>query len=147
MLLVACAPRPAERPGGDFDLRSEKAVFLALKDVRASDEQRLAVMTAFDETHPRLEALADEAERLLQRWRELDRRDPSFEQQAGALSGQYGDLARERMTLSAKFEERVATTLTEDQWTAWQRYWVRPSFGPRDREPGEGGGRRGRRPG
>lgn len=145
MLLAACAPHPVERSGGDFDAIGEKSMFLALKEVKANDDQRLAVMAAYDESHPRLEALAEESGRVLQRWHELDRQDPAFRDQASALADRSGEIARERMALSAKFEARVAGALSAEQWRAWQQYWVRPGFGPGEGERGGHEGRRGRR--
>lgn len=148
--LAACSPRPAYRPGGDFSARPEKAVYIALREVNASDEQRLKVMAAFDESEPKLRALGDEAEDLLNRWHRLDRRDPAFEQKADEIADRWGALSRERMTLTARFESRVAAVLDPDQWEHWEDFWQRgPSPRREERDEGpsgdEGPGGEGRR--
>jgi hypothetical protein len=148
-LLVGCSPRPAIRPGEDFALRPEKQVFFAISAARASDDQRVKILAAYDESQPRLRALDTEADHALQQWRELDRRDPAFAQQASALAEKWGAISRERMALTAAFEARVADIFDADQWQAWQDFWGRGDAGPDERgrhEDGDmGGGRRGGR--
>jgi len=146
-LLAACAPRPAARPGEVFSVRPEKGVFLALKEARASDAQRHAILQAWDASTPRLQTLAQQAESLLEEWRDLDPRDTAFGTTAELLASKLSSVTRERMVLSAEFDGRVAAALDEDQWEAWQRYWEARMMGPPEGDPGgPGGPARGRRP-
>lgn len=133
------------RPGEDFSARPEKAVFLALKEAGATDEQRRAILEAWDATNPRLETLAGQAESLLEQWRGLDARGEAYRTTADLLASRFSAVARERMVLSAKFDARVAAALDEDQWEAWQQYWQRRTMGPREGRPGPGGPGGGRR--
>jgi hypothetical protein len=59
--LAACSPRPAVRPGGDFVSREERSIYIALREVKASDDQRAKILAAYDESSPRLRLLGDEA--------------------------------------------------------------------------------------
>lgn len=129
LVLEACASHPGFEAPGDFAVPSERGMFIALADVGASDKQRLAVMDTWDETHGRLNALGDEAQRVLQDWRELERRDAGFAKQSSSLAKRYSEIARERMTVVAKFEMRVASILDERQWDRWQRNARRPESG------------------
>jgi hypothetical protein len=137
-LLTACNPRPDIRPGEAFADPSEKQVFFALKQVHASDEQRAAILNAWDDLHPRSAELSRRDEELLSQWQALDRRAAGFRASAAELSAKIVEVTRERMILGARFEERVAATLDEEQWEQWQAFGSDQSPGPR----GEGGGRR-----
>lgn len=145
-LLAGCEPRPAMvRPGGEFAAHPEKAVLVALRQVHATDEQRIAIMDAFDESQPKLAALDDDAEALMGQWYGLDRRDAGFARKGAELADKWGRISRERMTLTARFDGRVAAVLKEDQWDAWQQFWMRPGFSPGISGPPEEGGRGRRR--
>jgi hypothetical protein len=141
-LLTACNPRPDIRPGEAFADPSEKQVFFALKQVRASDEQRAAILAAWDESHPRAAELSRRNEELLAQWQGLDRRAPGFRASAAELSARIVEVARERMVLGAAFEERVAAALDEEQWVLWQDLGSGPGSGPRSEGGHQGGGRR-----
>jgi hypothetical protein len=120
-------------------------MFVALKEIQATDDERLAVMAAWDATEPRLAALSGESEEVLERWRELDRRDPGFAAQAEALSGRSGDIARERMAMAAKFEAGVVAALSQKHWDAWEQYWRQRRYGGEEGlGRAEGGGRHSR---
>jgi hypothetical protein len=144
-VLTACAPRPDVRPGEAFAEQSEKRVFVALREVHAGDEQRLAVMRAWDDIQPRLKAVAAEADTVMEQWRALDRRSDDFVQRSNELAFKWGELSAQRVKLTAGYESRVAAALDEEQWQAWQEFWNRPAFGPREGAPPEGGGRMRRR--
>jgi hypothetical protein len=133
------------RPGGEFAAHPEKSVFTALRQVHATDEQRLAILAAFDESQPRLQNLDDEADELMGKWYGLDRRDPGFAKKGAELAEKWGKISRERMALTAKFDGRVATALKQDQWDAWQQFWMRPGFAPAESGPPEEGMRGQRR--
>jgi hypothetical protein len=126
-------------------------MFLALKEARASDEQRRVILEAWDATNPRLETLERQTESLMEQWRGLDPRDGAYRTTAELLASKLSAVARERMVLSADFDGRVAAALDEDQWQSWQQYWQRRTMGPGERGPGPdgpgpGGPGRGRRP-
>lgn len=148
VLVVACAPRPAFRPGGAFAPLPEKRVLVALAEVHADEAQRRAVLEAYDQTTPRLRALADEAESLQARWQDLDRRNAGFTAQVLELAERTAGVSRERMRQAAAFERQVATALDADQWQAWCDFWSRAAAGPLDGpEEGFGGGGHRRRRG
>ena len=145
-LLVGCAPRPAFRPGEDFSMAPEKSVLIALREAGVRDEQRVAIMAAWDETQQRLRTLGEQAEALLTEWRELDRRDPAFGRKSAELSKQWGKVSGERMAMASGFEGKVASVLDSAQWDRWQQFWIEPAFaGREDGPPGEGGRGGGRR--
>ena len=132
-VLVACSPRPVFRPGEDFQSRPERMVFEALAKAKATDEQRLAVMKAWDETQPRLRELNRESAAIIQQWRTMDRREPDFGKQAGELAKHFGEVSQQRMELNAKFDASVGAVLDGTQWGNWQLYWNRsydPAMGP-----------------
>lgn len=138
LALAGCSHRPPMMLSADeFPPRPEKEVLVALREVHADDRQRAEVLRAFDESQPRLRALADESEALLGQWRGLDRADADFAARAQSLAERWGASARERMLLTAAFEGRVAAVLDGDQWRSWRDFWSRPRFGP-----GQGGGLR-----
>lgn len=144
-LLSACASRGPPMPPDDFGVPSERRIFAALREARARDEQRQVILAAYDDSEPKLEALAERSEELLERWRELDRRDPAFRERATRLAAEYAEVSGARVGATAAFEARVAETLDADQWEAWQEFWLQPAFGPGMGEPARvmrGGGRR-----
>lgn len=141
-VVAGCAGRPAMRPGADFDSHSEKAVFTALRQVHATDEQRIAIMAAYDDSQPRLVSVNDQADEVIGKWRELDRRDPGFAKKSAELADKWGKLSKERMALTGKFDGAVAGILKADQWDAWQLFWLRPGFSPENGPPEEQMGRR-----
>ena len=50
LLPAACASRQAAPPpDGNFDPGSERGMFVALRDLHATDDQRVAVMAAWDQ--------------------------------------------------------------------------------------------------
>lgn len=128
--LAACSHRPPMIAPDDFGPRPEKMVLAALREIAASDDQRRAILQAFDETQPRLAMLTSNTEALLTQWQELDRRDPAFARQADALAERWASSARERLGARAAFEGRVAAALDGAQWQDWQAFWNRAAFGP-----------------
>lgn len=130
----------------DFAVPAERRVYVALREAQAGDEQRKAILAAYDETEPQLRQLAERSEDLLERWRGLDRLDPAFRERASRLAIEYAEVSRARMEAAAGFEARVAETLDAGQWEAWQEFWMQPAFEPGMGGPGagrmRGGGRR-----
>jgi hypothetical protein len=122
VLLAGCMSR-ATQPGGDFALAPEKLVFLALKAAAARDEQRLKVMEAYDDTRPKLKALYEEGQDLIEDWRKLDRNKPEFRPKAEKIGVRLGEIARERVATMAVYEARVAGILELEQWYIWQNFW------------------------
>lgn len=122
--------------------RSEKSMFVALKEARATDEQRLAIMAAYDETQPRLRDLAEESAGLIAEWHALDRTEKDFEARADALAKRWGEIARERMTVTAKFDAKVGAVFDSGQWRDWTLYWNRPAYGAGMVPPEQEGRRR-----
>ena len=125
----------------------EKTVLVALRETGVRDEQRIAIMAAWDDTQPRLRSLGEQADTLVNLWRALDRRDPAFAQKSAELSKQWGSLSGERMATASRFEGSVAHLLDAGQWDRWQQFWSQTAFfsGMEDGPPGEegpGGGRR-----
>lgn len=149
VLLAACAHRGPPPLTDDFTAPSERRVFVALREVKARDEQRRVILAAFDDSAPQLEALGERSEKLLEQWRELDRRSAGFLAQAEGLAAEYAQVSRSRMQATAAFDARVAETLEVEQWEAWQEFWSRSSFGPEGgavhRTGGPGGAGPGRR--
>lgn len=140
-LLAGCMPRPAWRPGEDLSVRPEKMMFVALSEVKASDDQRLKVMAAWDDSAPQLKSLIGQSNDVLQSWRGLDRRDAAFRATADALAARWGELWRARMAVTSRFESRVARVLDADQWRKWQDWWqqaARRRGGPEEWEGGRG---------
>lgn len=132
-------------PDDAFALPSERRVFVALREAHARDEQREAILAAYDEVEPKLEELGERLEILFNRWHGLDRQDPAFRERAASLAAEYAEIARTRMDATAGFEARVADTLDAEQWEAWDEFWTRPAFGPGMEGPGGGPMRGGRR--
>jgi len=144
VLLAACAHRGPPPLTDDFAVPSERRVFVALREAEARDEQRQAILAAFDESAPKLKVLGERSENLIEQWRELDRRSAHFLRQAEELAAEYAEVNRARMHTMAGFDARVAEALDVEQWEAWQEFWSRPAFGPRAGAVHESGGRPGR---
>jgi hypothetical protein len=146
VLLAACAHRGPPPLTDDFAAPSERRVFVALREVKARDEQRRVILAAFDESVPKLKALGERSEKLLEQWRELDRRSTGFLGQAEGLAAEYAQVSRSRMHATAAFDARVAETLDVEQWEAWREFWSRSGFGPGGRAVHESDGPGGRGP-
>ena len=132
--LAACAGRPPFAPDSDYATPSERQMFRALKEVGASDKQRIAAMEAWDNFHPRLEKLAGELDAATQDWRALDRRDPGYASKSAALSNRCGVLLQQRMAVTGRFQGKLAAILTQDQWERWQSRATRLGPGASSRE-------------
>lgn len=131
-LAIAGCATPAAKPAETLATPSEREMFVTLKEIKATDKQRLAVMDAWDDSHARLVSLEEEAQRIREDWFDLSRREPAFVKKSSALARRQGEILQERLQLTGKFEAKVASILTEDQWQQWQRRAMREhEAGPR----------------
>ena len=121
--LAACSSTPSSFPfltgRTDYGARYEKQVFFALKAVKATDEQRLQVLQAFDEADPQLATLSSESVRVSDSWRKLDPRDKNYQAQAEQLAQHQGELSSEKLRVRAEFNRKVAAVLDRSQWSGW----------------------------
>jgi hypothetical protein len=117
----------------EFGRRPEKPIYHALREVDATETQRLAVLDAFDRYSDKLKGLQSRSRQLIDEWRRLDRRDPSFVDVAKGLSERWAAIASERLVLESEFEREVAGTLDASQWGEWQSYMT-PRLGDEARD-------------
>lgn len=140
LLLAACAPTTVVLRANDFDPRSEKTLYAALRETGASDEQRLAILAAYDRHQPQLKQLSAESARLVEAWRMLDRRAPDFDASAAGIAAQWSTLAAKQVAAQSAFEREVAGQFDAEQWEIWQARWAAAEFDPRlGPRPGPGG--------
>lgn len=149
-LLTACSTEPEiSRP--DAGPQVEKTVYAALTKVAATDEQKVAVLNAYDRSNDHLRELAAESRRIVGEWRELDRLAPDYAGKADALSARWGQLNADEMKTRSTYEHDVAAALGPKQWSQWQDF-MRSNRAPRSSDdygsggtglgPGQGQGRR-----
>jgi len=121
LLLCACAGEP-ELARPDTGPQQEKTVYTALTKVSASDEQKVAVLNAYDRSNDRLRQLASRSRKVLDEWRELDRRAPDFSAKVDTLAAQWGQINADEMKARAAYEQEVAAALGPKQWGQWQDF-------------------------
>jgi Spy/CpxP family protein refolding chaperone len=130
LLVCACSGEPElSRP--DTGPQEEKTVYAALTKVSATDEERVAVLNAYDRSNDRLRQLASQSRQILRDWRRLDRRAPDFSAKVDALAAQWAGLNSDEMKVRAGYEHDVAAVLTPKQWERWQKF-MRSSPVPRN---------------
>lgn len=121
LLLAACAGEPElSRP--DVGPQQERTVLAALTKVSATDQQRIAVLNAYDSTNGRLRELATQSRQIIGRWHQLDRTAPDFSTQIDALAAQWASVNAAEMKARAAFEQGVAASLSPKQWNQWQDF-------------------------
>jgi hypothetical protein len=123
LLLSACASSAPMVRAQSYEGRSEKALLAVLRNVKADDAQRTAVLAAYDRHNPSLTRLAEEWDQIEKDWAELDRRADDFTAKAAALAQRRQQIAAQQMIDGAAFERDVAALLTPEQWTDWQELW------------------------
>jgi hypothetical protein len=143
-LVAGCASSP-EAPV-DFNARPEKQLYVTLKEVKATDDQRLKIQDAYDRFDAQYKVQQAKARDLIAQWRAIDRRDPAFTELTRGLSERWAALAAERLLLESGYEQEVAAVLDPGQWKTWQE-WMMPHLVMSTEEQGQreygrrGGGR------
>ena len=146
LVLTACGGRGGPRAGDDRvgpqQRYSEKAVMRALGQVEADEQQRLAVLNAFDRDDAERRRLATEDEQLRRQIASLSKGQPDYLARIEPLARRTGELVTEALLIQARFEQAVVNTLTPEQLERWEA-----QFRSNGERGGFGGGRRGRGPG
>lgn len=133
LVLAGCAQR-AQIPGREFEQRPERTLYQALREVEASETQRVAVLNAYDRLDANLKVMSRQSQELIAEWRRLDRRAPAFPELARGMSERWAALAAERLVVESAFERDVAVALEPAQWQEWQQLMsTRPLGGPGER--------------
>ena len=139
-------------PRGDFDRGgpqqqgfSEKAVIRALTTVEADEQQRLAVLAAFDRDDAERRKLLTEGEQLRRDIAKLPKSQPDYLARLEPLARRKGEIVTEDLLIQARFDQAVGSTLTPDQLERWNELFRQS--GERGGYGGEGGGGGGRRGG
>lgn len=148
--LSACSHDPARgigRADGASDVTSEKSVIRALSDVEASDQQRLAVLAAFDREDAQRGRLRREAEDLRRTMSKLPKTEPDYVTLFGPLAQRAGELVTEQLLIQARFDQSVASILSAEQFSDWQAVLRHADGGGRGGLGGQTGARRGPGPG
>lgn len=143
LVLAGCGGRGGPRAGDDREgpqqRYSEKAVMRALGQVEADEQQRLAVLNAFDRDDVDRRRLATEDEQLRRQIASLSKGQPDYLVRIEPLARRKGELVTEALLIQARFEQAVVNTLTPEQLERWEAQFnqavERGGFG--------GGGRRG----
>ena len=129
LLLAGCVDDPElYRP--DVAPRQERTVLYALKQVKASDPQRIAVLNAYDVSNGKLRTLVQQSREVVRQWHELDRFAPDFQAQADALSVKWAALNSAEMKTRATFDHDVAAVLGPKQWGEWQDFMNGEGYEP-----------------
>lgn len=120
--LLACAQDPPELERANLGASPEKLVLAALTKVKASDDQRRAVLDAYDSRNGQLEELSRHSRQILAQWHKLDRTAPDFERQVDALAGQWAEVNGAEMRARSGYERALASQLSASQWSQWQDF-------------------------
>ena len=121
--LGACAGRgEPEMTRPDLGAPPEKLVLAALDKVKATDEQRTAVLNAYDSRQQQLTDLAKRSRELVKQWHKLDRTAADFDQQVEALAAQWAQVNADEMKARSAYERSLATVLDAGQWKTWQSF-------------------------
>lgn len=120
--LLACATDSPELERANLAASPEKLVLAALTKVKASDEQRRAVLEAYDSRNGELVDLAKRSRQILAQWRKLDRTAPDFEQKVDALATQWSEVNGAEMRARSAYEHALASRLSASQWSDWQDF-------------------------
>ncbi|EIT68591.1 hypothetical protein [Hydrocarboniphaga effusa] len=148
LVLTACGGRGGPRGGCDRESPqqqrySEKAVMRALGQVEADEQQRLAVLNAFDRDDAERRRLVTDGEQLRRDIASLSKSQPDYLARIEPLAKRKGELVTEELLIQARFDQAVVNTLTPEQLERWDEQFrqgvERGGFGE------SGGGRRGRR--
>lgn len=134
-LATACVRQPPVGGGKSFTPNTEMAIYDALGKSQAGTAQSRQILTAYDEYSSAYETVDRERHTLVQRWRRLDRRSPQFEVQIQKLAAQWAETQRRSVMLAGAFDRKVASTLTPQQWAAWQKAIARARVAGHDRAP------------
>ena len=148
LLLGACAHEPAAQPRElDHGWALERSVIDGLIQIKASAEQRVAVLAVFDRIDPPLRDNNARIEHLHRQWAALDAQDADYAEQKAGLIQQRLALFRRRLELEAEFDEAIAAILEPAQWQQWREVikFERPQQN-RQRPSGQGEGQGRRRP-
>ena len=129
LLLAGCTDDPElYRP--DVAPRQERTVLNALSRVKASDPQRMAVLSAYDATNGKLRGLVKQSREVVRQWHELDRFAPDFQAQVDALAAKWAALSSAEMKTRATFDQEVANALGPKQWGQWQEFMSGEGYEP-----------------
>ncbi|MDE2148617.1 MAG: hypothetical protein KGJ55_02040 [Gammaproteobacteria bacterium] len=120
-MLYGCAGKPPLDGSGEFAPSTELTVYNALDKAQAKTDQSRSILTAYDRFRVGVEPLEQERKSILQNWRTLDRTAPQFDTRARQLAARWAAMAQRQIVLAATFDRAVASTLTQQQWLAWQK--------------------------
>jgi hypothetical protein len=137
LALTACAARPPLNLDERGGIRSEKETIGALRRIGATDEQRRAVLAAFDRARPDWRALQAERELLQHELGRLPPKAPGYLEQADALAQRWGTLHQREVEVFARYEQAVAGALSEEQWSLWRIETAERKFVERRADEGE----------
>ncbi len=121
LLLTACASGGgrngpyAPTTGSTY----ERQVIGALGETSVNVTQRTVVLKAYDKMAPLLKQNDADDLRLQRRWLQLDPRGADYLAQTDALAAETASIASDRLKLLAAFNQTVAATLDQSQWTKW----------------------------
>jgi hypothetical protein len=119
--LLGCADDPGvERV--DLNSSPEKLVLAALSSVKASKEQRIAVLSAYDSRNGQLRSLQRSSEHIIAQWYQLNRKAPEYLSQVDALSQEWSQVNGEEMKVRGAYEHELAAALSPLQWNEWQDF-------------------------
>ena len=94
----------------------------ALERIKPSDEQRVAVLNAYDASNSRLRELSAQSRQIVTKWHQLNRLAPDFQDQVDALSLRWAEVNAQEMKTRAAYERSVALAITPKQWQQWQDF-------------------------
>jgi hypothetical protein len=120
--LSACAAHEPEKMRPDLGATPEKLLLAGLDKVTATDAQRVAVLTAYDNRQEQLTDLAKRSRQIVSDWHKLDRTAPDYSAKVEALAQQWGQLNGDEMRARSAYEHDVASTLDAGQWKRWQSF-------------------------
>jgi Spy/CpxP family protein refolding chaperone len=129
LLLAGCIDEPElYRP--DTAPRQERTVLNALKRVKATDPQRIAVLNVYDATNGKLRGMVDQSRQVVRQWHELNRFAPDFQAQVDVLAAKWAALSADEMKTRATFDHDVAAVLGPKQWGEWQDFMNGEGYEP-----------------
>ena len=122
ILLSACVPTEPELERTDVGPHQERTMLNALERIKPSDEQRVAVLNAYDASNSRLRELSAQSRQIVTKWHQLNRLAPDFQDQVDALSLRWAEVNAQEMKTRAAYERSVALAITPKQWQQWQDF-------------------------
>ena len=119
--LIGCAS-PGGRNGPYLPITGstyERQVIGALGETKVNAEQRQAVLAAYDVMAPLLKQNDADDLRVQRRWEALDPHTADYQAQVDAVALQAANVAANRLKALAQFNQAVAATLDNAQWSRW----------------------------